>query len=182
MLTQVYIEPVPPMIGTHTAGWSQLSEAIATAAPSSATWAEGINVGVWFPLSVPSVCVARRMWWANGATATGNVEAGIYRDGGYKPGAKLIATGSVGQSGTNTIQFSDITDTTLSPGLWWLFISCSSSSSTFFQSNIQTANFDELLRLQQSSIGPGSSPSTATPAESGATRIHLFGFSTTTIT
>jgi len=122
------------------------------------------------------------MWWANGATVSGNVEAGVYLDGGHKPGAKLITTGSVAQATINVVQFGEITDTVLTPNLYWLYISCSTTSATFFRSQVSGNANDELLRLQQASIGPGSAPATATPVESGSLNLYLFGFSTTTIT
>lgn len=179
MLTQGYIEPVPDLISPYSKTWGFMSEALAPTPPASGTY-EAANRGVWYPIFVPATCVARRMFWANGGTATGNIEAGIYRDGGYKPGAKLVTSGSVGQSGTTAIQFADITDTTLAVGLHWLYISGSSTSSTLLRSN--TEQIDEIVRFEQESIGPGSSPSTATPVESTTTQVYVFGFSTTTIT
>lgn len=179
-VTPGFVEPVPPMVSPWTAGWGFVTEGYAPSSPVSASW-ETTNTGVWFALYVPSVCVAKRMWWANGATVSGNVEAGIYLDGGYKPGAKLITTGSVAQATINVVQFADITDTTLTPGLYWLFLSCSTTSATFFRSTT-SLSLDELRRFEQASIGPGSAPATATPVESTNSQIYLFGFSTTTIT
>lgn len=182
MLTAGYVEPVPAMVSLWTDGWSVMSVGV-SGGPGSAAW-ESDNRGVWFPLYVPATCVAKRMWWANGSTvsASYNVEAGIYLDAGYKPGAKLITTGSVAQGTATAIQFADITDTTLTPGLVWLFMSCSTTSATFFRGTASTATWDELLRFQQTSIGPGSAPATATPVEGGHQNLYLFGFSTTTIT
>ncbi len=175
-------EVAPPMVSMWTAGWGFITEGIAGTAPASATY-ESANRGVYFPLWVPCVTVAKRMWWANGATATGNVEAGLYRDsGGYKPGDKLVTTGSVGQAVTNTLQFADITDTTLTPGRYWLYLSCSSTSSTFFRSALFSVAVDDLFRFDQASIGPGSAPSSATPAEASTNSVYVFGFATHTVT
>lgn len=178
-----FLEPVPPMVSPWTDGWGiGIHEGISTSAPASATY-ESANRGVWFQVYIPSVCVAKRMWWANGTSVTGNVEAGIYLDratGGY-PGVKLVTTGSVAQASTNTVQFADITDTTLPPGLVWLYISASSASATFFRSTTSGSPF-ALLGAQQVSIGPGSAPATATPTQRSGSTIYLFGFSTTTIT
>lgn len=182
-LSGTFAEPVPPMVSMLTQGWGYVDEGTVGSAAASAAW-EANNTGIYVPVSVPSVCVARRMWWCNGATvnAANNIEAGIYRDGGFKPGAKLITTGSVAQGTLNQLQFADITDTTLTPGLYWLFMSCSTTSATFFRGSLNSGNWEELFRFQQASIGPGSSPSTATPAESSSTNLYIFGFSTTTIT
>jgi hypothetical protein len=179
MLTAGYLEPVPDMVSPYTKAWGFMDEALAPAPPGAGTY-EAADRGIYYPLYVPTTCVARRMWWVNGGTATGNIEAGIYLDAGYKPGVKLVTTGTIGQSGTSAVQFADITDTTLSPGLHWLYISGSSTSSTLLRCN--TEAWDEIVRFQQASIGPGSAPSTATPVESTSTQVYLFGFSTTTIT
>jgi len=180
-LSRASIEPVPPMVSMWTDGWGLIQEGIASSQPASGTF-EAADTGVYFPVYVPSVCVARRMWWINGASVTGNVEAGIYRDSGFKPAAKLITTGIVGQSGTNTTQFGEITDTVLTPSLYWLYLSESSASATFFRCTLGSSSYDELFRFQQVSIGPGSAPATATPAESTSQNVYYFGFSTHTIT
>jgi hypothetical protein len=175
-------EPVPPMVSVWTSGWGFVSEGILGTIPGSATY-EAVNRGVWHPIQVPSVCVARRIFWVNGATQAGNIEAGIYLDGGYKPGAKLITTGSVAQSAaTNDIQFTDITDTTLAPGLYWLYIAASSTSTTLFRSSMSLLGGQVGWKFHQDSIGPGSAPATATPVASTGANIYFVGFSTHTIT
>lgn len=173
-------QPAPPMVSSWTLGWGLVSEGTAGSPPASATW-ESANRGVWNPVLVPVACVARRMWWANGSTvsASYNVEAGIYTSVDYLPSAKLVTTGSVAQGTASTIQFADITDTVLSPGMYWLYMSCSSASATFFRSSASTANWAKLIRFTQDSVGPGSAPTTATPVASSSTSIVLFGFATT---
>jgi hypothetical protein len=169
------------MVSCWTAGWGQLSEGIVGTAPASAAW-HTANAGVWWPIYVPTICVVRRFWWANGVTvsASYNVEAGLYLDGGHKPGAKLITTGSVAQGTASNVQFADVTDTTLAPGLYWLFVSCSSTSATFFRSQVSAgAVVYPLVGFTQTSIGPGSAPATATPAELSTGNIYLCGFATT---
>lgn len=176
-------EVVPPMVSSFMPGWGAIRNPGMYSSFASGTWYSA-NKGVWEPIYVPSVTVAKRMWWFNGTTvnASYNVEAGIYRDGGNKPGAKLITTGSTAQGTASTVQFADITDTTLTPGLYWLFMSCSSTSATFQRSNAGDTDEWDLFVFEQASIGPGSAPATATPAQYAGTVIYLFGFSTTTIT
>lgn len=175
-------EPVPPMVSYFTEGWGRANETTVSSVPASAVY-ESANRGVWYPIYIPATCVAKRMWWGNGATVDAgySVEAGIYLDGGHKPGAKLITTGSVAQGTASQVQFADITDTGLSPGLYWLFFSCDNTTATILRANPNSGT-DELHKFQQASIGPGSAPATATPVESTATNIYLVGFSTTTIT
>lgn len=183
MLATVRYEPIPPMVSSYTAGWGAFMRGAMNAIPASGAW-EANNTGVWYPVMIPAVTVAKRMWWVNGATVSGsnNIEAGIYLDAGYKPGAKLVTTGSVAQGTLNQLQFADITDTSIAPGLCWIYMSCSTTSATFFRCTTGSAVYEELLKFQQASIGPGSAPSTATPAEASSQNIYSFGFSTTTIT
>jgi len=183
MFTPGAVEPVPPMVGTWTPGWGKIMTSLLTSGPSSGTW-PAANTGYWHPVSIPTTCVAKRMWWVNGATvsATYNLEAGIYLDGGFKPGAKLITTGSVAQGTLNVVQFADITDTVLPPGLYWLWLSCSSTNATVMRLASGDTGLTPIVVFQQASVGPGSAPTTATPAEATTTLLHAFGFSTTTIT
>lgn len=181
MLTPGYAEPVPPMVNAWTFGWGTTDEAVAGAVPASATW-ESANRAVYYPIWVPTPCVARRVYWANGATTTGGatIEVGLYSTSGYKPGAKVVS-GSATQGTASEVQFVDITDTTLTPGLWWLAVTASSTTNTtLFRGQFGSASMDELFRFDEASANP--LPSTATPVESNASNLWVIGFSTTTIT
>lgn len=282
--TQSRTEPVPNMVSIFTPRWGFVDERISTSQPSSASYPSA-GRGVWLPIYVPTVCCAKRMWWANGSTTTRNerqtvtltdfagtdsfrltfggqetsdivrgtnctavaikallealssispntvtvtwttdaatgyvdfdngtlantdvsamtvtnavgctgsvaettrgglyIEAGIYLDAGYKPGAKLITTGEVKQGTATQVQFADITDTWLSPSLYWLYFSAVATTSSIFRSAVAAAAIDELFGFEQASIPPGSAPATATPVEYTSNWLGLMGFSTTTIT
>ena len=56
------------------------------------------------------------MWVVNGATASGNLDVGIYTE----DGTRLVSIGSTAQSGTTALQFFNITDTFLSPGNYYM--------------------------------------------------------------
>jgi hypothetical protein len=176
-----YSDVVPSLVSSWTFGLGMVSEGVAGSTAGSGTY-ESANRGVWFPLLVPATCTVRRMWWANGATvnASNNIEAGIYSDDGlHKPSTKVITTGSVAQGTASQVQFADITDTILAPGVYWLYLSCSTTSATFFRSSVQSAIYAPLVKMEQGSIGPGSAPATATPAKASSSNIYLFGFATT---
>lgn len=176
MYTAPALEPAPPMVSTLGI-WGALQ---LTGPPASATF-ELANRAAYIPLIVPATCVIRRLWWANGATvsASYNVDCGVYRDAGHKPGAKLISTGSTAQGTASQIQFVDVTDTVLAPGLYWIAMVCSSASATFFRSSA-LINFDATARFMETSALP--LPATATPvaaAATGANNLYLCGFATT---
>jgi hypothetical protein len=168
---------VPPMVSAHTLGWALLAMERITGSESASGVFEAANRAVYLPILVPTTCVVRRLWWANGATvsASYNVDVGIYLDAGYKPGTRLLSTGSTAQGTASQVQFVDVTHTPLAPGRYWLAIACSSGSATFFR--ITPTYGDEMLRFQQATAM--ALPSSATPAQSDNNPCYLFGFATT---
>lgn len=63
----------------------------------------------------------------NGATAAGNIDVGIYT----ADGRRIVSSGSVAQSGTNTLQEFTVTATTLLPGEYWMaFVNDATTSTT----------------------------------------------------
>lgn len=79
------------------------------------------------PFTLRRPVVVTKLGWINGGTAAGNVDVGIY-DNNLD---KIISTGSTAQSGTNAKQTVDITDTALSPGIYYIAISASDGTATF---------------------------------------------------
>jgi hypothetical protein len=118
------------------------------------------------------------LWWVNGATvnASYNVDCGIYADAGKKPGVRLVSSGSTAQGTASEVQFVNVTDTTLMPGLIWLALVCSSTSATLFRV-AGSAIYDALFRMQEAAALP--LPATATPVESTGVNYYLCGFATT---
>ena len=166
-------EPVLDMVSTY-GPWGLLAQPQGLV-PSSAT-VEGTTTA-YFPLSVPTTCTVRRFWWANGATSTGNIIAALYRDAGYKPGAKIgTDTGSTAQGTINQVQFTAPSGGAfvLSPGLWWFALGFSSASTTMFTSNIGSG-LDATIKFREATATP---PAPATPVESTNGNLYLAGFST----
>ena len=177
------VEPVPPMVSPFTPRWSAAWHEIAVAALPTSNAYESANRAAYVPIAVLSPVYVRRVWWANGADTAGGatVEVGLYRNGAYKPGAKIIS-GSAVQGTASQIQFVDITDTLLTPDLYWIAVVASSAANTtLFRSTVAAgAAADAAFRMSQVSAYP--LPATATPTETNDTNIYLCGFSTTTIT
>jgi hypothetical protein len=169
----------PSMVSSFTFGWSAAaSEAVQTNVPGSSGY-EGANKAIYYPILVPTTCVIRRVWWANGDTvsASYNIDVGVYATSGYAPGARLVSSGSTAQGTASQVQFVDVTDTVLSPGQYWLAVTCSSVSATLFRASGYGAAVDAALRFQEASALP--LPATATPVESDSINHYLFGFATT---
>jgi hypothetical protein len=139
---------------------------------------ESANRAIYHPIVIVTTYVARRVWWVNGESATGGatIEVGIYRDAGGAPGVKVIS-GSAVQSSATTVQFVNVTDTALTPDRYWLAIMASSGTDTTLFRSASSIIVDAAMRYQQDSANP--LPGTATPVESTANGIYLFGFATT---
>lgn len=91
----------------------------------SATWGAA-NRAIYVPVVVPCRVTACQMAWANGAAVSGNVDAGIYD----VTGVRLVSTGSTAQAGTTALQVADITDTVLTPGVYFLALAVDNTTAT----------------------------------------------------
>lgn len=119
-------------------------------APASGTVTQ--NQAYFFPFRLDVGRTAVKMFAMNGATANGNTDVGIYDDQfNY-----LISSGATLQSGTNAIQEFDITDTYLPPGLYWMALSSSSATATFFRVAAATdeAALSNVAGYQQATAHP----------------------------
>jgi hypothetical protein len=162
----------PAFVTTHTPGWSPQAAHFIGTPPANGS-VEAVNRAVYFPLIVPVTTIVRRVFWANGTSPSGNGDVGIYADAGGKPGTLLVSAGTTANSGSNSLQFVDVTDTTLSPGRYWLAVAFSNGQ--LFRSATSGVT-DACVRFQENVMPL---PATATPVESSGTNVYLFGFATT---
>ena len=95
----------------------------------SGTWFAA-NDALFWPFEVHSTTTVTRIALATGATQGSNLDVGIYELGG----TRLVSSGSTAQGSPNLVQIVDITDTTLSPGRYYMALACSSSGLTFMRS------------------------------------------------
>lgn len=84
------------------------------------------NEAIFIPFSVQCIVTVRKMFIVNGATLSGNVDVGIYN----RNGTRLVSIGSTAQAGVSVIQEFDITDTLLSPGLYYLACAIDNGTAT----------------------------------------------------
>jgi hypothetical protein len=79
---------------------------------------------------IPTDTVIRRFYWANGSTAaTNTVQVGLYRD---DLTSFLLGTATVA-SGTNQLQFDNVTDTAMPAGRYWMAIVTNGASATIMR-------------------------------------------------
>lgn len=83
---------------------------------ASATWPSA-NYGIFYPFKLQQPATLYQFYVSNGATASGNLDIGLYLD----DGSAVVRRGSTAQAGTSAVQLLDVTDTLLSPGVrYWV--------------------------------------------------------------
>lgn len=99
------------------------------------------NTAVFLPIKIPVAGTILKLWVTNGATATGNIDVGLYDSALGRAVNRLLSAGSTAQAGTNAKQSFDVTDTLVMPGLYFMAVAADSTSATFatvsMQSNAQ---------------------------------------------
>lgn len=125
------------------------------------------NLAIYIPFTVYETITIVKLSILNGAAVSGNVDVGIYDAGG----AKIISTGSTAQSGTSAIQTFDITDTVLSPGLYYLAIAMDNTTGAIENVTVTAIDVEALGVFQEASAFP--LPSSATPAAFAQTVLPL---------
>ncbi len=108
------------------APWYAASGGAAVAA--SAVWPTA-NSALFVPFCVRQPRLVQRLWWYNGATASGNVDCGIYS----ADGTLLVSAGSTAQGTINVLQSVDITDTLIGPGQFYMALVMDNITGTMFR-------------------------------------------------
>lgn len=124
-------------------------------ATTSATWYSA-NGAIYCPVIVRSGVVVKKLWVATGTTGTGNVDVGLFN----ATGVKLTSSGAIAHGTTNTELVSDVTDVTIAPGIYYLGVSASNSTDTFFGVSVAAPFPTALGYLTEASAHP--LPATAT--------------------
>lgn len=113
----------------------------------------------YYPFRLYEPAIAVKMSYLVGATASGNVDLGIYSS----QGNLLVSSGLTAQGSINTLQELDITDTLLQPGVYFMAIKCDSASGTAFRNSFNDENILPLAPFYHETTGAGATlPTTAT--------------------
>jgi hypothetical protein len=154
------LPPVISIASPHAFGGSMICHTLQASA--SATWPTN-NLGIFIPFSLPAPYVVRSLYSVNGATASGNLDMGIFA----LDGTLIVSKGSTAQSGTDTLQILSVTATLLSPGRYFVALSSSTTAATFYRNPYGAAGQGVGGILQASSQLPlANLPTFATPANS----------------
>lgn len=134
------------------------------------------NRAMFYPVSISSHITIVKMFVTNGGTVSGNIDVGIYD----RDGVRLVSSGSTAQSGTSAIQEFNVTDTVLSPGLYYLAVALDNNTGQVDMWSINTTLARSFGCLEQTSAFP--LPSTATFSNAGNSyRIALVGATQRTV-
>lgn len=156
---------------TDALGWYSGAAGGAWSSPAGTT-----GLALYFPFQLPAATVATQMWWHNGSSVAGNIDAGIYD----AEGTRLVSTGAVAQSGASAVQLADITDTALIPGAYYFALSTSSTGQIYALS--LNRGVSRLAGILQQTASAHPLPATATFAVPSADRpIFMMGFTGTTV-
>lgn len=138
---------------------------------ASGAWPSA-NRAYYVPFSLRANTLVLKMFVANGSTASGNFDVGIYDT----TGTKIVSSGSTAQSGTSTLQVVDITDTLLGPGKYYMALAMDGTTGTA-QKFTMVAQNNIGTYLQATAFAL---PATATLGNNNTTYLPMFGFSTVT--
>lgn len=145
-------------------------------AAATAAW-PATNEAIYIPFTLPVTMIAARMFVYNGTTASGNLDLGIFDTGGNS----IITKGTTAQSGTSVLQFLDITDTTLSPGVYYMGCSMDGTTGTTFAhapNSLAVARTSGVLSQSTAFVLP---TTTATFAAAQHAYIPIVGITTRTV-
>ena len=136
---------------------------MAPSAPASATYPTA-NLAIFYPVRVTRSFTAAQLFVLNGATASGNIDVGIYDSSG----TRLVSSGSTAQSGTSAVQAFNIADTLLAAGWYYLAVAMDNTTGTLLRSTVNHFTAAASVGVgQQSSAFPLPATATIVRAASG---------------
>lgn len=147
--------PIPHSL--HTLSDLSLGQMAAAVPTASAVWSSA-NRAIFIPLHLPGPVLVKRLFVVNGTVASGNIDVGLYTAGL----ARIVSAGSTAQTGTSTLQFFDIADTPLSPGLVYLAVALDNTTGTTATTSVSgnAQRTGGVFQMASAFV----LPSTATPA------------------
>lgn len=167
-------DPTHILISPHTALGIEYA-GLAIAGPASVAHGT-VNLARFYPFTLPEPIVVVKLWWANGATANGNTDVGIYTE----DGTRIVSTGATAQGTVSVLQEVDITDTQLGRGRYYLGLSSSSATATYL-SNAMSVSLSKMLGWAEVASAHPLPATTTLAAFSTAAIQPIFGLSQRTL-
>lgn len=170
--------PVPLFVNTDHFWCAPSPTTVATASNGSAAWPLASMI-IYMPMTLPWPFPVRRVFWANGSSAAGNMAMGIYTAGG----AKIYATASTAQSGASVKQYvSPATPFVLQPGNYYLALINDGTTNRVFGGTLAQTGDGRVRGMAQQQLGGGSMvlPNAMTAAQYAQTIVPFMGITRTT--
>lgn len=111
---------------------------------------------IYVPVRIPSAVTVVELAYGCQSTATGNVDIGLYT----ASGSKLISTGSTAKSTSTAVISVDVTDTSITAGLYYLALNNDTTTDTF-QALSDTAPTPAARGVLTETLGSVTLPATA---------------------
>ena len=157
---------------------------VGSASAGGGTFAASTGDVVLAPFTIPGPCLISSMWWYNGTTSAGNIDAGIYTvNTSGTTVTRLCSTSAVAQGTVSILQSANITagNIRLEPGTYYLAIANSSTGNLFGRTiSAATVTYQPYAfgwQTAATSGGSGTLATTLTAATWTGLRYPVFGFS-----
>lgn len=168
----------PVMISTFSARsvGRELGAMAASFSANGTAW-NSANQGFFYPLRLEEPFLVAKTFFVTGSVQVtpGAADVGVF----LPNGTKVVSSGAVTLTTSNTLQESDVTDTWLPAGLYYLGMSCDSTNPRF-ANNLPTTMLGKSWGIMQAStVHP--LPATVTFAALTTNTCPLFGISQRTL-
>ena len=167
-------QPDPMVLSSMT---DDVSAVIAYTGGNGATSAWTANLAVFVPVRLTQRHTYIKAFWVNGSAVAGNVDVGIYTLSGTTL-TRVVASTAEAQATINVLQVATtFTTTTIGPGVYYLALSSTSTTSQFWRGGTQSITGNAIAgAFQVATASP--LPTTATTAAAGTQFVvPVFGFS-----
>lgn len=117
---------------------------------TSNAWPSG-SLAIFVPFYLTTPMKVATIWWLNGATVSGNVDAGIYDASGNR----IYSVGSIAQSGTQNFQVNTVpVSLILGPGVYYLALVCDNTTATIRSefNTFVTGSYAKMLGMAQATV------------------------------
>ena len=151
-------------------------------ASGASPWSDAASSVLAFPFVLEAQTTIYKGFAVTGSAPGSNFEVGVL-DASFN---KLVSSGSVSGGAVASVPvMADVTDTILPPGLYYAGMSCDATTtgrwSRWSLATLGTAVWMAAGCWKQASAGPGSFPTTATPADLTNVAFPLFGLITRSV-
>lgn len=152
-----------PQVSTCNAGEIAVVNYAAAVAPAA-------NRAIYIPFTLGTTAVAQQMFWENGAVA-GTTDVGIY-DVNY---VRLVSLGATTNAGT--IQVGNITDTALTPGVYYMaWLPSTVTTQTYWSAQVSSGHL-RMLGVTQQAVGSATLGTPGVPAAVASSYLPFVGIS-----